>query len=270
LEIRWFADTKFEEIPFDHITSDRKANWINLTDNDFDTFLPLIDKDVKAGKSETAIFQLFSSGVKTQRDEWVYDFSKEALIERMKYFVEVYQDRLENCVKRELDIKWDRELEKYLSRGISKEYDPACVMLSAYRAFTKKYFYFDKHFNGMIYQIPALFPKLNISNPIIAVTNHTQIPFLVQAVDCIPEVAVGGVLVNASPSTATTKTGIASTTLPTGAWNSFADIISPHPPNPPLPGERGESVVVGSPIYLQQISPLLVGERVRVKTYPYW
>jgi hypothetical protein len=32
----------------------------------------------------------------------------------MKYFVEVYSDRLENGVKRELDIKWDPDLESYL------------------------------------------------------------------------------------------------------------------------------------------------------------
>jgi predicted helicase len=113
-KLDWFERTKFEDIPFDHITPDQKANWINLTDNDFDTFLPLIDKEVKAGRSQKAVFQLFSAGVKTQRDEWVCDFSKDALTERMKYFVEVYSDRLENGVKRELDIKWDPDLESYL------------------------------------------------------------------------------------------------------------------------------------------------------------
>ncbi|MCY7277055.1 MAG: DNA methyltransferase [Phormidesmis sp. CAN_BIN44] len=191
-KLDWFERTKFEDIPFDHITPDQKANWINLTDNDFDTFLPLIDKEVKAGRSQKAVFQLFSAGVKTQRDEWVYDFSKDALTERMKYFVEVYSDRLENGVKRELDIKWDRELEKYLSRKIKKIFKQENICFSAYRPYVKYYFYFDRHFNGMTYQIPALFPNPNAQNPIIAVTNHTQIPFLIQAVDCIPEVAVGG------------------------------------------------------------------------------
>jgi predicted helicase len=100
-KLDWFERARFEQIPFDHITPDQKANWINLTDNDFDSFLPLIDKEVKAGRSQEAVFQLFSRGVATQRDEWVYDFSKEALIKRMKYFVEVYGDRLEHGVKRE-------------------------------------------------------------------------------------------------------------------------------------------------------------------------
>ena len=121
-KLDWFQQTPFEKIPFDHITPDQKSNWINLTDNDFNTFLPLINKQVKAGKSQEAVFHLFSRGVASQRDEWVYNFSKEALIDRMSYFVEVYQERLDKNVKRELDIKWDRELEKYLSRKITKKY----------------------------------------------------------------------------------------------------------------------------------------------------
>ncbi|MGV0028779.1 type ISP restriction/modification enzyme [Phormidesmis priestleyi] len=167
-KLDWFERTKFEEIPFDHITPDQKANWINLTDNDFDTFLPLIDKEVKAGRSQQAVFQLFSRGVATQRDEWVYDFSKDALIERMKYFVEVYNDRLENGVERELDIKWDRELEKYLDRKISKKFELENIVSSLCRPFFKQCFYFDKHFNGMTYQWFDIFSSRDLENRYIA------------------------------------------------------------------------------------------------------
>ena len=126
-KLNWFQQTSFEKIPFDYITPDQKSNWINLTDNDFDTLLPLIDKEVKAGKSQEAVFQLFSRGVATQRDEWVYDFSKEALIERMKYFVDVYQERLSENIRRELDIKWDPDLESYLKRGICKKFESSNI-----------------------------------------------------------------------------------------------------------------------------------------------
>ena len=89
-KLDWFERTRFEQIPFDHITPDQKANWINLTDNDFDSLLSLIDKDVKAGKSEQAVFVLFSRGVETTRDEWVYDFSRIGLISKIKFFIENY------------------------------------------------------------------------------------------------------------------------------------------------------------------------------------
>lgn len=80
----------------------KKHNWINQTDNDFDDLIPLINKDVKAGKTkavkneetgelenkicEEAIFQLFSIGVQTSRDEWVYDYSYKNLANKMKFF----------------------------------------------------------------------------------------------------------------------------------------------------------------------------------------
>jgi len=50
---------------------DKKHNWLNLTDNDWDALLPLVSED-------KSLFRLFSNGIKTGRDEWVYDFSKSA------------------------------------------------------------------------------------------------------------------------------------------------------------------------------------------------
>jgi len=187
-KLDWFERTKFEEIPFDHITPDQKANWINLTDNDFDSFLPLIDKEVKAGKSQEAVFQLFSAGVKTQRDEWVYDFSKDALIERMKYFVEVYGDRLESGVRRELDIKWDPDLERHLGNKISKKFEVLKIRAALYRHFGKVFFYFDGHFNGRTYQMFNLFPKPESENKLIGFMGQSAgKPFCVLATDVIPD-----------------------------------------------------------------------------------
>ncbi|MBW4476127.1 MAG: N-6 DNA methylase [Tolypothrix brevis GSE-NOS-MK-07-07A] len=195
----FLAQTRFEKISFEHINPDDKNNWINLSDNDFDCLIPVIGKDVKAGLAEQAIFKLFSSGVKTQRDEWVYDFSKVELENRMKFFVDVYERKRRTSVdevsRREelgFDIKWDAELSRYLERGISKKFDENSIITSTYRPFTKKYLYFDKHFNGRTYQLPHIFPKLDINNLVIAITNHTQIPFLVQAANCIPSLDYGG------------------------------------------------------------------------------
>jgi predicted helicase len=186
-KLNWFERSRFETIPFDHITPDQKANWINLTDNDFDSFLPLIDKEVKAGKSQEAVFQLFSSGVKTQRDEWVYDFSKKALIERMKYFVEVYQERLKDGSRRDLDIKWDRELEKYLSRKISKRFEPLKLIESAYRPYVRKPFYYDKNFNGMTYQWSSIFKDADSINLVINFITGVRIPFVTLVINCIAD-----------------------------------------------------------------------------------
>ena len=64
-KLDWIAGTSFEAIKFDNINPDGKGNWINQTHNDFDSFLPLVDKEVKAGRSEEAVFKIFSRGVAT-------------------------------------------------------------------------------------------------------------------------------------------------------------------------------------------------------------
>ncbi|MFH7028743.1 MAG: type ISP restriction/modification enzyme [Heteroscytonema crispum UTEX LB 1556] len=151
-KLNFLSQIRFDEILFEHINPDDKSNWINLSDNDFDSLIPVIGKDVKAGKAEQAIFKLFSRGISTQRDEWVYDFSKAELENRMKFFVDAYERKRRTSEELGFDIKWDRELNKYLERGISKKFDKDSIVPSIYRPFTKKYLYFDKHFNGMTYQ----------------------------------------------------------------------------------------------------------------------
>jgi len=190
-KLDWFERVKFEEIPFDHIMPDQKENWINQTDNDFDELLPLIDKEVKAGRLQNAIFQLFSSGVKTQRDEWVYDFSWDALIEKMKYFVEVYQERFKKGTIRELDIKWDHELTQYLERKIPKSFEDNKIVESLYRPYTKEHLYFDKHFNGMTYQWFSIYVE-GKKNQYIAISGigssksfHTLVSNQIIGLDCL-------------------------------------------------------------------------------------
>lgn len=191
-KLAWFAQTKLDRIPFEQITPDQKGNWINQTDNDFDRFLPLIDKQVKAGKSQQAVFKLFSSGVQTKRDEWMYAFSKKELSEKVNYLIHVYQARLEDNTEVEFDIKWDADLDKYTLRKISKKFDLESVRLSISRPFSKLYLYLDRHFNSRTFQIYNIFPEAKAENILIAITNHTQIPFLVQAVNCVPSMDVGG------------------------------------------------------------------------------
>jgi predicted helicase/very-short-patch-repair endonuclease len=117
-----------------------------------------MDKEVKSGKGSNAVFELFSSGLKTQRDDWAYDFSKENLARKMKYFVEVYQKTLaDDQFPDKMRVKWDRELEGYLLRKIEKKFAVEKIISALYRPFTKQSLYFDRHFNGMSYLVRSIF-----------------------------------------------------------------------------------------------------------------
>jgi predicted helicase len=177
-KLDFLAKNLFQDINFTHIIPDKKHNWINQSDNDFDDLLPLIDKEVKSGKSEQAIFKLFSSGLKTQRDEWVYDFAQDNLTEKMKFLINIYQQTLENKDFADQDqIKWDAELTSYLSRKIEKEFNNQQILLSLYRPFTKQYLYLDKHFNGRTYQWFNIYNQEDIDNKYINFLVGKRLPF---------------------------------------------------------------------------------------------
>lgn len=157
-KISFLNNNPFEEINFESVVPDKRHNWINQTDNDWDTLIPLIDKLVKAGKMNEAVFHNFSLGVASHRDQWVYDLSKNNLENKIKYFIEVYTETLANReYKYKGKIAWDRELSNYLRRQIEKKFEKNKICTSLFRPFVKQYFYFDKHLNGMLYQFPYFY-----------------------------------------------------------------------------------------------------------------
>jgi predicted helicase len=159
-KLDYFASTDFKIVPFEVIRPDKKKNWVNLTDNDFDDLIPLMDKSVKSGLSKQAIFKLFSRGLASQRDEWLHDLSKPCLEEKIKFFVQTYSKSMADPdFKDKFLIKWDEDLERYLKRGIQKKYQAELVMKCLYRPFFLQWTYFDEHFNGRTYQWPNLLRK---------------------------------------------------------------------------------------------------------------
>jgi predicted helicase len=189
-KLAFLGNAKLETAEREEIKPDPKNNWINQTHNDFDSLLPVIDKNTKAAKSkrsERAIFKLFSRGVSTQRDEWVYDFSSKALEVKMKFLVEQYErERVTGKHETKDLIKWDRELDKYLNRGIEKHFNKEAIVPSLYRPFCKQSFYFDRHFNGMVYQWASILPTQADTNRLIMYTQPgSQKPFMVGSAETV-------------------------------------------------------------------------------------
>lgn len=152
------------------IQPDRKNDWLNLSDNDWDSLVPLVSKDDKAGIGPargSAIFRLFSRGVATQRDEWVYDIDRDTLVAKSQMLNSVYEaTRRDRAFPGRGTIKWDRELTRYLESHVTKSFNENSVIRAAYRPFTKRWLYFDQHFNGMTYQLPSMFGRG--ANPTLA------------------------------------------------------------------------------------------------------
>lgn len=84
-KLDFLSSIKFAELKFEHIQPDTKNNWLNITHNDWDEFIPVIDKNNKK-----VIFDFSSLGVSTNRDEWVYDLDSKNLGNKIKFFIDQY------------------------------------------------------------------------------------------------------------------------------------------------------------------------------------
>lgn len=145
-------------VPWRSITPNEAGDWINQRNAIFDTFPPLGAK----GKKETMcpIFQLFSAGLKTNRDAWCYNFSRASVSGNMSRMVENYNAQ---AVGADIDndptkISWSRGLLADARKGRTHEFRKHRIYLGSYRPFTKQYAYFDRPLNDMVYQLERIFP----------------------------------------------------------------------------------------------------------------
>lgn len=137
----WFTSNKIEEVPFAHIIPDGNNNWLGNSEDDFFTLLPLID-------APESIFSLYSLGVNSNRDEWVYDFNQDGLAEKMEFFVSTYNKLIEDGVTEMSNrIKWSSSLESSFNRKLKGSFSNQMIRLIPYRPFVKLFHYQEKIFN---------------------------------------------------------------------------------------------------------------------------
>ena len=159
-KLYYLENTLLWNIDFQTLYPDKYHNWLNITHNDFEDLVSACSKEtkyVKESDEEKAIFKLFSNGVKTGRDEWVYDFDKNNLEKKILFFTDIYEKvRKDSDFKDKYIIKWSVELDICRERNIKKNFEKHKIIKSLYRPFIKKELYFDKHFNQGTYQNPTI------------------------------------------------------------------------------------------------------------------
>ena len=140
-KLDWLKENKLKSISFETINHSEKNNWIDLGEDEFDSFLPLISKNVKNHKSKKAIFSQYSLGVSTNRDEWITDFSSENLTDKMSYFVDEYEKT--KTPEDSSQIKWSRNLKRRFSQGLREKFNKHKIKEILYRPYFKKKLYYS-------------------------------------------------------------------------------------------------------------------------------
>ena len=182
------------------ITPNRHHDWIDQRSEDFQRLYPLGSKEVKAGKGEDAVFQLFSRGYATSRDAYLYNFSRQSCAENARLAGENYMSamqvaeerpeyRLDETVRlHSTNIRWDRELKNNLKRRREITYSAERVLKTQYRPFVKQYCYVEYILVNNKYRMDSIFPMPDGDNRAICVPGvGSTKPFSVLVTDSMPD-----------------------------------------------------------------------------------
>nr|VFJ71852.1 MAG: hypothetical protein BECKFM1743C_GA0114222_106171 [Candidatus Kentron sp. FM] len=168
------------------ITPDRHGDWLNQRADDFNDLIALGDKKGNGVK----LFDNFSLGINSARDVWCYNYSRTTVERNMKNMIDFYnrevvrfeqahtgfnskekQVRVDDFIDTDSrKIGWARALKADLAKNHTYPYRSDSLIHSLYRPFSKQWFYFSRHFNEMVYQMPRIFPNAAAANFVICMT----------------------------------------------------------------------------------------------------
>ncbi|HBS26246.1 MAG TPA: damage-inducible protein, partial [Gammaproteobacteria bacterium] len=161
------------------ILPDEHGDWLEQRDRSFDQFIAIGEKGNSRG---VRIFNNFSLGVVTNRDAWCYNYSKSNLANNVGNTISFYNDevsRLTDAERENVDkhltfdktkIAWTRALKGLAKNARLLEFSESSIAPAKYRPFGKQWMYFNRQLNEMVYQMPRIFPSVELPNRVIAVT----------------------------------------------------------------------------------------------------
>ncbi len=173
-KLSYLRDVDLHEVPFCKISPDAKSLWLNQSTTGFGELLALANRQTKYAKTtndQNACFGLYTMGVATNRDDWVYDFSVTNLRTKALFFADVYNDLIDDDTEAFAPvIKWSRDLRNEFQRGKRILYNEANRVQTLFRPFVVKHHFADFTMNDVLTQnhYSIFGDGLNLPNTAIA------------------------------------------------------------------------------------------------------
>ena len=186
--ISGFADVS--RLDWEEIIPDENNDWLNQRDPNYQKYTSLVGED-------SSIFFNNALGVNTNRDMWIYAFSKSEVIQKSRKLIGNYNNEVDSVSKYSLEdkeqyltsdesiVKWTSELKKQAVKGIKHNYQSQEVEI-LYRPFTKKWLYYDKNF---VHRVGKYYKKFGQNNLVITTTGRgISRDFSVIVTNLIPDI----------------------------------------------------------------------------------
>ena len=198
----------YKRVAWRNITPDKNVTWLTEgLQSDFNTFPPIALKEQR-GRSSDALFRNFSNGLKTNRDDWAWNFDQSVLSDSVRRMINTYNDHVQRWQERKRKpktvdefvdndpqkISWSETLKKTIIEGQTLKFEPKRVRAGSFRPFTRQFVYFDKDIDERRYQLPSFFSKSGIADNRIICLNApgNPKPFHCLAVREIPDLHLTG------------------------------------------------------------------------------
>ncbi|MBE7562753.1 DEAD/DEAH box helicase [Acidithiobacillus sp. HP-6] len=172
-------------LAWNHIHPNEAGDWIEKRSEGYEKFMLLGDRENDA----KAIFSIYSRGIASSRDAWVYNQSRQELLDNMQDMIDVFNadsakyaqicdglsklewPKVEDVICNNPEqISWTDNLKQDIFRGKQHDFIPETLRTAMYRPFCEYWLYFDRQFNHRVYQIPRLFPTERQKNVAIPAT----------------------------------------------------------------------------------------------------
>ena len=170
-KIEYIQGKTLDDFEFSEFIPGTNGLWIHQPNGDFANLMPLANRETKLAKSvseEQAVFGLYSMGVATNRDEWVYDFDESHLSRKVRALIDSYEQTRGEYGGKEFydshlgtEIKWTRDLKRQLSLNLPNQFKKTNIRGTMFRPYVHKYLYFSQNLNEMQYQLPSVFPGVS-------------------------------------------------------------------------------------------------------------
>ncbi len=184
------------------IEPNEHGDWLNKRSELFNLFTPL-EPDKKFNAKAKSVFSTFAIGLASNRDAWVYNYSKSKVARNMSDMIDFYNQQAQAyavAIKQNPDlqiesfidtnpakISWTVNLKKDVERKKQHTYIDD-VRYSMYRPFEKQWLYYDKPFIERIGLSPKLFPTPQHKNLVICVSGiGASKDFSALMTDCVPD-----------------------------------------------------------------------------------
>jgi len=222
-KLSWLSAQPLSAFNWQLLEHRNDAAWVDIPDAEMSGLIPLIDKKNKLteGSRDRAIFKLFSLGVATNRDDWVYDRNPLTLARKVRLFAATFNAEHRRWRREGMpgntgdwvnrSIKWTSELEAHLRQPKTLRSARKFKRCALYRPFTKIATHFAPVISHRPYQQHRFFPFGTATpNPYLAMTGPgSQKPWMTLAADVLPDLHLvgAGAGTNVLPRYRYTKSG---------------------------------------------------------------